>query len=474
MNHAINFILESGISLSLLAIIYILFLRRETFFRLNRVFLLSSVTFSLILPFMRFQIYNANPVLLEEITVTPYRNLIEAVTIYGKDLSGSIERAILSTSFVIMVYWLGAVAFLFRFLFQAANLVFLIVKNPVQKSNGFKLVQLNNKTTPFSFLNYVFVSRESQKSESYNKMIVHELEHVKQGHSFDIIIVEILTAFQWFNPFMWMLRRSIRENHEYLADQAVLNSGVKRGFYKKLLLEQYLGYNIEIANNFNYSLIKRRIKMMSKIRSPKLANGKITLGFMAAVALIVVFACDEKESYKVVDKQGNDPLTVTVLDQKLKIEGAVEGLERIKNLLSSSSDFEVQYDSIGNTIMVAKKEKVENTKLNTNEEVFYLVENMPEFPGGESAMRKYISSSIVYPEEAVKRGVQGKVFVSFVVTKTGEVANSIIARGVDPALDKEALRVVNGLPKWLPGKQKGQAVNVNYTVPINFALETAD
>ena len=195
---------------------------------------------------------------------------------------------------------------------------------------------------------------------------------------------------------------------------------------------------------------------------------------MAAVALIVVFACDEKESYKVVDKQGNDPLTVTVLDQKLKIEGAVEGLERIKNLLSSSSDFEVQYDIIGNTIMVAKKEKVENTKLNLNEEVFYLVENMPEFPGGESAMRKYISSSIVYPEEAVKRGVQGKVFVSFVVTKTGEVANSTIARGVDPALDKEALRVVNGLPKWLPGKQKGQVVNVNYTVPINFALETAD
>jgi TonB family protein len=165
-------------------------------------------------------------------------------------------------------------------------------------------------------------------------------------------------------------------------------------------------------------------------------------------------------------------MTVTILDQKLKIEGAVDGVEKIKNLLSHSSDFEVQYDSIENNIVLAKKEQVEKPRLSSDDHVFFIVEDMPEFPGGESSLRKYIANSIIYPEVAVRKGIQGKVYVTFVVTKSGSIANARIARGVDPDLDREALRVVNGLPKWMPGKQRGQAVNVSYTVPINFSLET--
>jgi TonB family protein len=472
MNHAINFILESGISLSVLALIYFIFLRKETFFKLNRLFLLGSVLFSFMLPVLKLQIYNADPVLLKEITVTPYRNLIEAVTVYGKDLSGSIEQAILSANFIILVYMLGVTFFLYRFLFRLGDLIYLIMKSPVQKYDGFKLVLLEKETSPFSFLNYVFVSQPGRKDESYQKMIAHEMEHIKQGHTFDIIILEILSAFQWFNPFMWMLRISIRENHEYLADRAVLNSGVQRGFYKKLLLNQYLGYNFKIANNFNYSLIKKRIKMMSKIRSSRFANGKMIFGVLAAVGLIVVFACEEKESYEMAPATVKESMTVTILDQKLKIEGAVDGVEKIKNLLSHSSDFEVQYDSIENNIVLAKKEQVEKPRLSSDDHVFFIVEDMPEFPGGESSLRKYIANSIIYPEVAVRKGIQGKVYVTFVVTKSGSIANARIARGVDPDLDREALRVVNGLPKWMPGKQRGQAVNVSYTVPINFSLET--
>ncbi len=470
MNHAINFILESGISLSVLALIYILFLRKETFFSLNRIFLLTSVLFSLILPFLKFQIYNANPVLLQEITVTPYRNLIEAVTVYGKDLSGSIEEAILSTNIIILFYMLGVTFFLYRFLFRIGDLTYMIIKNPVQKCDGFKLVLLEKETSPFSFLNYVFVNKSFQKNDNYHKMIIHELEHVKHRHTFDIIILEILSSFQWFNPFMWMLRTSIRENHEYLADQAVLKSGVKRGYYKKLLLSQFVGYNFEIANNFNYSLIKRRIKMMSKIRSSKFANGKIILGVFAALGLLVVFACEQKDTLEMAPDKRNESMTVTILDQKLKVEGAVDGIEKIKNLLSQNPDFEVKYDSVENNMVLAKKEQVDNTKLSSDEQVFFIVEDMPEFPGGEISLRKYIARSIVYPEIAVENGIQGKVYVSFVVTRNGTVANAKIARGVNPELDKEALRVVNSLPKWKPGKQKGQVVNVSYTVPINFSL----
>jgi len=280
----------------------------------------------------------------------------------------------------------------------------------------------------------------------------------------------VLSIFQWFNPFMWMLRRAIRENHEYLADQAVLNSGINRGYYKKLLLNQYIGEKFEIANNFNYSLIKSRIKMMSKLKSSKLANVKMFLGFLAAAGLIVLFACEQKESFEMPASEKSPTLKMTVNDEKLKLEGAVENLERVKSLFSDNPDFETDYDSLENVLILKKQNKTSEIDIEPDE-IFYVVEDMPEFPGGEMALRKEITTRVQYPEIAVEKGIQGKVFVSFVVAKNGKITNAKIARGVDPALDEEALRVINALPGWEPGTQKGEAVNVSYTVPINFALQ---
>ena len=119
-------------------------------------------------------------------------------------------------------------------------------------------------------------------------------------------------------------------------------------------------------------------------------------------------------------------------------------------------------------VVEQKKEEVEEVK---EEQVFVVVEEMPEFPGGELALRKYIAKAIVYPTIAQENGIQGKVFVNFVVNKDGSVSNAKIARGVDPSVDAEALRVVSTLPKWKPGKQRGVPVRVSYTVPISFKLE---
>lgn len=471
MNSAVNFILESGISLSLFALVYVLFLRKETFFKLNRFFLLGSVLFSVVLPFLRFQVFNANPVMLAEITVTPYRNLIEAVTVYGKDLSGSIEQAILSADAIIFVYLTGVVFLFLRFLLRISRIGWLIKRHPVQKMNGFNLVALPQNISPFSFLNYVFLSDSLQKETDHHKMIAHELEHVKQGHTFDVIILEILSVFQWFNPFMWMLRRAIRENHEFLADQAVLSSGINRGYYKKLLLNQYIGEKFEIANNFNYSLIKSRIKMMSKLESPRFANWKMIFGILAATGLVIVFACEKKESFEMPHNAEEQTLKMTVQNERLKIEGAVENLQKVKQLFSNNPDFETDYDSLQNILLLKKGNDAEEIIQPETDEVFFVVENMPEFPGGETALRNEITTLIEYPGIAVEDGIEGKVFVSFIVAKNGEITNAKIARGIHPALDKEALRVINSLPRWEPGKQKGQAVNVSYTVPINFALQ---
>jgi len=117
--------------------------------------------------------------------------------------------------------------------------------------------------------------------------------------------------------------------------------------------------------------------------------------------------------------------------------------------------------------VIAAKEEEEEEEA----QVFFIVEDMPEFPGGEMALRTYIANAIKYPVIAQENGIQGKVYVTFVVGKDGSVSNASIARGVDPSIDKEALRVINSLPKWKPGKQRGKPVNVSYTVPINFQLQ---
>lgn len=474
MSSTVNFILESGISLAFMAMIYVLFLRKETFFRLNRLFLLGTVLFSVVLPFLKFRVYEPRAVMLSEITVTPYRNVLEAITVYGNDLSVTVEQAVLSVSLIGWIYLAGVVFFLGRFLFRLVQIALLIQKNEVRKYDRLRLVFLENPNSPFSFLNYVFVSRLLQNSEGYDRMMAHELEHVKQGHSLDVIILEVLTTFQWFNPFMWMLRRAIRENHEFLADQAVLRSGIDRGYYKKLLLSQFAGGQLVLTNNFNYSLIKNRIKMMSKIKSSKLANVKITLGVLTALALIIVFACEQKET-EMQENQitGKEAITITstlLEDGRMKMEGTAEDMEEFKKRFANVNSFEIETDSLGNIFLVQKKEEMPNT-LTGDEQIFFIVEEMPEFPGGEQALRKFIANNIEYPVSAQENGIQGKVYVTFVVDKNGEVANARIARGVDPSLDQEALRVVNSLPKWIPGKQRGQNVNVSYTVPINFALQ---
>lgn len=475
MNNIVNFILESGVSLALLSLIYILFLRKETFFKLNRIFLLISVSFSILLPFLKFRVYEAKSIMLAEVTVTPYQNVMEAITIYGQDLSGTVVQTISSSRLIIWVYLLGLLFFLGRFMFRFIQIVILVYKNPVQKINGVKFVSINKDFSPFSFLAYLFVNPKMKQQNGYEKMVAHELEHIKQGHTFDVLILEIMTVIQWFNPFMWLLKRGIRENHEYLADQAVLKQGITPASYKHLLLSQAVGFQLEIANSFNSSLVKKRIKMISKIRSSKIANLKYVLGVFTLLALTVVFACEKKESQSV-EKQKDieevgQQLLLTLHEDKIQIEGSEDDINKLEGILADNSGkLALAKDSLGNTYIERVKEETPKM-LPDEEQIFYIVEEMPEFPGGDLALRKFIANSIKYPEAAIEKGVHGKVYVTFVVTKDGDIANAKIARGVDPLLDKEALRVVNMQPKWKPGKQKGKGVNVCYTVPINFVLQ---
>jgi TonB family protein len=415
MTSFVNYLIESGISLSLFALVYFLFLRRETFFNVNRWFLLVSVGFSALLPLLHIPLYAPQPTLLPEVTVTPYVNLLATITIYGMGFTQGAERFVLGYGVLGYIYLIGVTLFAIKLVIQLIQVIRLIVGNKVVAEGKIRLVVLDREISPFSFLNYIFVSNNLQKTNGWEKMLEHERQHIRQGHTFDVLLLEIIAVVQWFNPFFWMFRRALRENHEFLADQAVISHGTAPSWYKQILINQYVGDQIVIANNFNYSLIKIRIKMMSKIKSKRIANGKILIGVLLAISLIAVFACEQDKQ----EKQGT-------------------------NQLKSAS---------------------------IREDVFVVVEEAPEYPGGVTELRKFLAQHVNYPAEAQKNGTQGKVYVTFVVNKDGSVSDAKIARGVDPLLDAEAVRIVNTLPKWKPGRQSGRDVAVQFTVPINFALQ---
>jgi len=367
--------------------------------------------------------------MLDEVTFTAlkYQNLLETVTVYGTKISGAFEQTIRSIGVIRLIYLSGTAIFLLLFLYRLLQITSLILNNKSERKNGIKIVNINRDTAPFSFFNFVFVNKNNLDSPGMKEMVAHETEHVRQGHSFDVVFLELLTILQWFNPFIWLLKRSVRENHEFLADHGVLKPGVSSAAYRLLLLGSSFELQPVITNNFNYSLTKIRIKMITQIKSPKTAVLKLSLGLMVSAALLMSFAFD-KGQYTIQDSK--------TVDQPIETA-------------------------------VSNQQKAAQTK----DKVYKVVDQMPEFPGGTQALMTYIGKEVKYPDDAKKAGIQGKVLVTFVVSKDGKVLDSKIIKSANPSLDKEALRVIDSMPTWIPGKQKGKNVDVSYTVPISFKLK---
>ncbi|MDT8392809.1 MAG: M56 family metallopeptidase [Bacteroidales bacterium] len=260
--------------------------------------------------------------------------------------------------------------------------------------------------------------------------------HIKQGHSFDLIILEIITIFQWVNPFIWMYRHAIKTLHEFMADEGVLHSGVDANVYSALLFEQSTGIQIsDLANNFSKSLLKRRFIMMTKKRTTKLARLKLLLVLPLALTMIMATSMSPDLIAQEKKKELPPPPPKAVKNAEKPIEAPSQ--------LSQDEPEEV---------------------------VFAVVEEMPAFPGGIEAMYTYLGHSIKYPEGAKTNKIQGTVYVTFIVRKDGSVSNVNVLRGIGHGCDDEAVRVVKEMPLWKAGKQGGKAVNVQYNLPIKFLL----
>lgn len=426
MSEYINYLIQSGITMTILYGIYWMFLRKDTFYSANRFYLVSALLLSSIFPLFKISVSGANAVfdiqMLEPVIITP-----------GIVAEGLQSKLSLGDS-LLLGYMLITSMFFARFSIQLIRLIILMRKYGVTNYQGVKLIVVDNDYMPFSIFNLIVINRNILNTPAFNKIIEHEKAHIRQLHSLDLMILEILSIIQWYNPVLWLYRRSIISTHEYLADASVLSLGYKTTEYQELLLNQTLGVQfISISNSLNHSLIKKRFIMMTKERSKKINLLKMVFVIPAAIVLSLIFSLT---------------FTDNVLAQSNSQDNKME-MKESKDLMAQNSQ---QQD----------------------EPVFTVVEEMPTYPGGKEAMYKYLSTNIKYPEEARKNGISGIVYITYVVEKSGKITNIRVLRGVNEELDKEAVRVVSEMPDWKPGKEKGKPVRVQFNLPISYRLDGDD
>lgn len=412
------YLLKANVGIALFYAFYKLFCQRDTFFQWRRFALLSFLGISFIYPLLNIQDwvkeqpamyeladYYATWMATEEITATT------PVVIDAPQLPSLLTIGI-------YLYYIGVIIMSFRFITQLCSVFRMRWKGTRSMIDGQRIISIPTEADPFSFFGWIFLYLPGLKDESRQEILKHEQTHARQWHSMDVILCELINIVCWFNPFAWLIKTEIRLNLEYLADNKVAETTSDCKLYQYHLLN-LVNKNVQtgLCNNFNVSHLKRRIIMMNKKRTHTTGRIKYALFVPLAAALLIAsnISCISSEKQEEISEKQESR--------------AAEG------------------------------------------EVFQVVEEMPEFPGGMGECMKWLGQNIKYPADAKEKGVQGRVIVQFVVEKDGTIVNAKVVRGVDPDLDAEALRVVNQSPKWKPGKQKGEAVRVKYTLPIMFKLD---
>lgn len=468
MDNISIYFIQSVICMALFYALYFMFLKNDTFFKSNRLFLVVSLVASLLIPVLDipFTIESKN------LQIESPQNLLDAVVVTSNQFFNSNNLAEVEITahkaqkfnwmMLFQIVYLGGVIFLMsRLIFNLWKLRCVVFKNHRVRKQGFVLVFMDQPYPPFSFFHYIFLHRDQYQSPHLKAIITHELVHVRQLHTLDLLLLEIVCVIMWCNPLVWLYKSSLQEVHEYLADEQVVNRSIDAIDYKKQILNQFVGGDLfQPANNLGQSSLKKRLTMLGRLKTPRVALLKLVMVLPVAALLISAFA-------------------FTVLEKK-KINHQVNGGDRGfafwgqdgLNILDAIPDLQ-EIISINNNKTSASSKPISHLdykKEEAKEKTFVIVEHMPRYPGGVKALQKFIGHRIQYPPQALKKNIQGRVFVSFVVDSKGAVVDSKVVRGVDPLLDNEAIRVVNQMPRWKPGMQRGKSVRVSYTVPINFAL----
>ncbi|SEN18339.1 outer membrane transport energization protein TonB [Prevotella sp. ne3005] len=507
---------------------YRLMLARETFHRVNRLVLLLTAVASFVLPLCVITMHET--VTMEAVPVMTVDNLTV------DDVAPMPEPAVETPWWQILLpvlFMIGMVVTIGHTLMSMFRILMLIKRSEKHpQSDGTTIcVSGNADVPPFSWMHYI-VMNQSDYAERNAAILAHERGHIRLRHSWDLLLVDTLTALQWFNPAMWMLRSDLRAIHEYEADGEVLSLGINARQYQYLLITKAAsigGYSL--ANGISHSTLKNRINMMLHKKSSQTSLLKL-LALVPIVGLALAVNAEkvqdvvytntvapsaeelvneeilqaEPQPAEVVDEAKNKPITFQVVfspedspiagvpvlmvetgkpvksaetdkDGKFVLDNPVVGSLVTFTVVNYSKGIRITKDMVakGDVVKVAfeanRSGKKEPEGTPDSNKAYDVVDEMPQFPGGPSALFEFISKNIQYPKEAEDANLQGRVIVSFVVEKDGSVSNAKVVRPIDPLLDAEALRVVNSMPKWIPGKQNGEAFRVKYTIPVTFRVE---
>ena len=433
------YMIKSAFCLTMFYLFFRLLLSKETFHRFNRIALISLLVLSSVLP--------AIQTIMLRLEGKPQSISLEDLLLMNQGTAVAEAPTQVSLhwqSILLFIYLVGVIGFLIRQCWVMGQMYRLLRQGTcISDKEGIKLLVYDRELSPFSWMNYIVLSRKDWE-ENGDAIIAHETAHIHKHHSIDILIVDICIILQWFNPVAWLLKRELQNIHEYEADEEVINKGINAREYQLLLIKKAVGLRrFSMANSFNHTSLKKRITMMCKRKSNPWARLKYVYVLPLAALAVSAFARPEvsNELSEISNSKFSD-------------------LAEIVQAVVEKNDVQ-DLNSANNVQTVALQDTA----------VFEVVEVPPRFPGGEIELMKFISRNVKYPAEARDKHVQGRVILTFIVEKDGSISNVRVARPVDPSLNAEAIRVVQSMPKWEPAKQRGQAVRVRYTVPIQFRLQ---
>ena len=410
MTSFVIYMLEAGICISIFYLTYRLLFHRDTFFTINRFFLITTLFLAMLIPALSVPAGNESEAI--------YYGTIQTIIITADNIEQTVKSGLSSWEIAAVIYLTGLAIFTIRFLIQMLQLLLIIRKSGINKILGYKIVFTEGRFAPFSFFNIIFLNESFMYNDDTSQILAHEKIHIQKKHTYDIILLEIFTIIQWFNPFIWFYRNSIRDVHEYQADEGVISKGYDKINYQKLILKQITGAEgvnspdlFQPANNFNYSTIKRRIIMLTKSRTKKMAILKFLLVLPMSALLLLAFSCSES------------------------------GTED-KEFVSYTLDY-------GN-------ESVKHDKA-------------PEFIGGWQAQSEFIKNNQKVPKKFLDAKKAGKVTVRFDINTDGSIENVQVAQTLKMGgkwtkeklgygCDEEAVRLVKLMPKWKPAILDGKPV----------------
>nr|WP_299074185.1 M56 family metallopeptidase [uncultured Allomuricauda sp.] len=458
----IRYLIECLVFQLVFLMIYDFFLKKETFFKWNRAYLLGTFVLSLVLPWIKIEALKTT-VSSEFIGYPTFLIQLDEVMVSPTDKVGFFEN--LST--IYLLFGSGALLAALWFGFKLFSLIRLRKQGTVYDCNDFTKVVVQQSEIAFSFFGTIFLGDKISKEKESN-IIAHELVHIKQWHSVDLLFFELMRILFWFNPLVYIYQNRVSELHEFIADSKVGKEN-KKEQYQLLLSEVFQTQNISFVNQFfKKSLIKKRIVMLQKQKSKAIWQLKYTVVLPLVFGIIMFNSCQVEES--------NAKKTDSLTERISLLEEEITSLDSL-----TQEEKEALAKMIYN--VYPKETKGISGKygnINYSGVPFASVDEAPIFPGCENAedtracfqemMQKHIRKHFNYPQEAQEKGIQGRVNIIFKISSDGSITE-LKLRGPDVLLENEARRIISKLPKMVPGKQNGEVVDVPFSIPITFKLK---